>query len=57
MPKGEQKARVMAKHQLSESGYYAFVSVVGQQRHFNVQTARLLAACGLEPPRLPGRHW
>ena len=52
MPKGDQKARVIAKHQLSEPGYYAFASVVGQQRHFNVQTAKLLAACGLEPLRL-----
>ena len=52
MPKGDQKARVMQKHALSEPGYYAFASVVGQQRHFNVQTARLLAACGLEPLRL-----
>ena len=52
MPKGDQKARVMRKHELSEPGYYAFASVVGQQRHFNVQTAKLLAACGLEPLRL-----
>lgn len=52
MPRGDQKARVMAKRELSEPGYYAFASVVGQQRHFNVQTAKLLAACGLEPLRL-----
>ncbi len=52
MPKGDQKARVMQKRELSEPGYYAFASVVGQQRHFNVQTAKLLAACGLEPLRL-----
>ncbi|MGI4871228.1 MAG: hypothetical protein ACRYFX_08630 [Janthinobacterium lividum] len=52
MPRGDQKARVIAKRQLSEPGYYAFASVVGQQRHFNVLTARLLAACGLEPLRL-----
>ena len=52
MPRGEQKARVMRKRQLTEPGYYAFASVVGQQRHFNVQTAKLLAACGLEPLRL-----
>jgi len=52
MPKGDQKTRVMAKRELSEPGYYAFASVVGQQRHFNVQTAKLLAACGLEPLRL-----
>lgn len=49
MPKGDQKARVMRKRDLSEPGYYAFASVVGQQRHFNVQTAKLLAAYGLEP--------
>ena len=52
MPKGDQKARVMRKHELSEPGYYAFASVVGQQRHFNVQTAKLLEACGLAPLRL-----
>jgi hypothetical protein len=52
MPKGDQKARVMAKHELSEPGYYAFSAKVGQQRHFNVQTAKLLAACGLNPLRL-----
>ena len=52
MPKGDQKARVMAKHELSEPGYYAFSAQVGQQRHFNVQTAKLLAACGLNPLRL-----
>ncbi|MGI4835107.1 MAG: hypothetical protein ACRYFK_16765 [Janthinobacterium lividum] len=52
MPKGDQKKRVMRKRALSEPGYYAFASVVGQQRHFNVQTAKLLAACGLEPLRL-----
>ena len=52
MPRGEQKARVMRKRELTEPGYYAFASVVGQQRHFNVLTARLLAACGLEPLRL-----
>lgn len=52
MPKGDQKARVMAKHQLNEPGYYAFSAQVGQQRHFNVQTAKLLAACGLNPLRL-----
>ena len=49
MPKGEQKARVMRKRELSEPGYYAFASVVGQQRHFNVLTARLLEACGFSP--------
>ena len=49
MPKGDQKRRVMRKRDLSEPGYYAFASVVGQQRHFNVQTAKLLAAYGLEP--------
>jgi hypothetical protein len=52
MPKGDQKAAVMRKHELSEPGYYAFSSRVGQQRHFNVQTAKLLAACGLDPLRL-----
>lgn len=52
MPKGDQKARVMAKHELSEPGYYAFSALVGHQRHFNVQTAKLLAACGLNPLRL-----
>ncbi|MDO7851560.1 hypothetical protein [Hymenobacter convexus] len=49
MPKGDQKKRVMRKRTLDEPGYYAFASVVGQQRHFNVQTAKLLAAYGLEP--------
>ncbi len=49
MAKGEQKSRVMQKRQLDEPGYYAFASVVGQQRHFNVQTARLLAAYGFDP--------
>lgn len=39
----------MRKRDLSEPGYYAFASVVGQQRHFNVRTAQLLAAYGLEP--------
>jgi hypothetical protein len=38
----------MRKRILDEPGYYAFASV-GQQRHFNVQTATLLAAYGLEP--------
>ena len=52
MPKGDQKAAVMRKHELSEPGYYAFSALVGQQRHFNVQTAKLLAACGLNPLRL-----
>lgn len=52
MPRGDQKARVMAKHALSEPGYYAFSAQVGQQRHFNVQTAKLLEACGLNPLRL-----
>lgn len=52
MPKGDQKAAVMRKHELTEPGYYAFSSRVGQQRHFNVQTAKLLEACGLEPLRL-----
>ena len=42
----------MRKHELTEPGYYAFSSRVGQQRHFNVQTAKLLAACGLNPLRL-----
>ena len=49
MPKGDQKQRVMRKRTLDEPGYYAFASVVGQQRHFNVQTAKLLAAYGFEP--------
>lgn len=49
MPTGDQKRQVMRKRDLSEPGYYAFASVVGQQRHFNVQTAKLLAAYGLEP--------
>ena len=52
MPKGDQKKRVMRKRTLDEPGYYAFASVVGQQRHFNVQTAKLLAAYGFEPLRL-----
>ncbi|MBF9239460.1 hypothetical protein I2I05_18855 [Hymenobacter sp. BT683] len=52
MPKGDQKHRVMRKRTLDEPGYYAFASVVGQQRHFNVQTAKLLAAYGFEPLRL-----
>lgn len=49
MPRGDQKRRVMRKRALSEPGYYAFASVVGQQRHFNVQTAKLLAAYGFDP--------
>lgn len=49
MAAGDQKRRVMRKRDLAEPGYYAFASVVGQQRHFNVQTARLLAAYGFEP--------
>ncbi|WP_226163926.1 hypothetical protein [Hymenobacter terricola] len=49
MPRGDQMKRVMRKRTLDEPGYYAFASVVGQQRHFNVQTAKLLAAYGLEP--------
>ena len=49
MPQGDQKRRVMRKRTLDEPGYYAFASVVGQQRHFNVQTAKLLAAYGFEP--------
>jgi hypothetical protein len=49
MPKGDQKKRVMHKRTLDEPGYYAFASVVGQQRHFNVRTAQLLAAYGFEP--------
>lgn len=39
----------MRKRALDEPGYYAFASVVGAQRHFNVQTARLLEAYGLNP--------
>ncbi|MCC2546415.1 hypothetical protein LJY25_08160 [Hymenobacter sp. BT175] len=39
----------MQKRALDEPGYYAFASVVGAQRHFNVQTARLLASYGLDP--------
>ncbi|WP_375418124.1 hypothetical protein [uncultured Hymenobacter sp.] len=59
---------MMRKRGLDEPGYYAFASVVGQQRHFNVRTAQLLAAYGLEPlalldgqgrpapPALPGEE-
>ena len=49
MGKGDQRRRVMDKHQLDEPGYYAFASVVGLQRHFNVSTAKLLAAYGFDP--------
>lgn len=49
MGKGAQKRRVMDKHQLDEPSYYAFASLVGLQRHFNVSTAKLLAAYGFDP--------
>lgn len=39
----------MQKRALDEPGYYAFASIVGAQRHFNVLTAKLLAAYGLDP--------
>lgn len=49
MPRGDQKQRVMQKRALDEPGYYAFASLVGAQRHFNVLTARMLEAYGLNP--------